>query len=171
MHLPTSTVDNTRVRCRRDCKLKSCPCCRASICAGTCSIRCGLQDVSDSGTQGTTWAAGHLFFCKTKNLPGRSERSDDSFGRCGVRSYSYVFASGAPACRQAGSDLGRGCFGLWPRKDKLFYERACSYALATFKIVSSSHIFPMIWRPTGKPSDSPHGIEIAGMPATFAVTV
>ena len=30
---------------------------------------------------------------------------------------------------------------------------------------------PAIWKPTGRPSESPHGIEIAGMPASGIGTV
>ena len=52
------------------------------------------------------------------------------------------------------------------------YHRPCSYACATRSTVASSKCRPKICSPIGSPSRvSPHGTEIPGMPARFAVTV
>src|SRR4029077_10062788 len=48
---------------------------------------------------------------------------------------------------------------------------ACSSAWAASRIRFSLNAGPASWKPTGSPSDSPHGIEIAGRPASEVGTV
>ena len=48
---------------------------------------------------------------------------------------------------------------------------ACSSACAASRMRFSLNAGPAIWKPTGSPSDSPFGIEIAGMPASDIGTV
>src|SRR6266478_1103181 len=48
----------------------------------------------------------------------------------------------------------------------------CSYEWARFRSVCSDQLGPCSCNPIGNPfDDSPHGIEIPGMPARFAVQV
>ena len=48
---------------------------------------------------------------------------------------------------------------------------ACSKAYAALYIVCSSKCFPIICKPTGKPSENPAGIDIPGNPAKLTGTV
>ncbi len=46
-----------------------------------------------------------------------------------------------------------------------------SSACAASRMRASLKAGPAIWKPTGRPSERPHGIEIAGMPASGIGTV
>ena len=57
------------------------------------------------------------------------------------------------------------------RAGELSKPIACSSAKAASRIRFSLKAGPAIWKPTGRPSLSPHGIEIPGMPASENGTV
>ncbi len=67
---------------------------------------------------------------------------------------------------------GRGSVGrAHARAGELSKAIACSRAYAVSRIRFSLNAGPASWKPTGRPSLSPHGIEIAGIPASGIGTV